>query len=305
MGEPGDIIEDYYASLREGNFQHVVELHSPELVCWMSGTSLVSGRFEGRDALYAHMGKHVLGALVVGTEPYVKESALALVDDSMVVGLLHGGLPSKNGGRYDQYYLQIFRLQNGLIAEIVELFDTVMVETVLMNHELEMPRKPPARPFEFAAHPGASRSARDEVIAVTASLLSALTNRDAAQLRAVTDPAVRIRIVGSTPLSGSSEGVDALVAAVDRGVQDARLICADGGSACVLMRSADPAYHQQYGLLIQVRESRIIDVSIFLDTVEVERALFANPILPGPSMRVMPSFDVTRALRVSARTTVG
>jgi ketosteroid isomerase-like protein len=302
VSEPDNraVIEDYYASMSEGNFAHVVELHSPDLVCWMSGTSLVSGRFKGRDALYAHMAKHVLGPLVVGTEPYVKGSSIAIVDASMVVGLLHGGLPSKDGGRYDQYYLQIFRLQDGLIAEIVELFDTVMVETVLMKNQLEIPREPPARPFGIVADPPASRGTRDEVIGVTSVLLEALASGNTAQLRAVVHSSVSVRIIGSTPLSGSSEGVQALVAALDRGVQDARLVCADGGFACALMRSSDPAYHQQYGLLLRVRDKRVVGVSIFLDTVEVEKTLFANPMLPHPSTSVMPPFDIAQARLASA-----
>jgi uncharacterized protein len=289
------VIEDYYRALGEGDFPHVVQLHSPELVCWMSGTSLVSGRFKGRNELYAHMGKHVLGALVVGTEPYVKGSAIAVVDGSIVVGLLHGGLPSQDGGRYDQYYLQIFRLEDGLIAEIVELFDTVMVETVLMKNHLKIPREPRAQPFDIGANRGASQCTRDQVIAVTARLLESLENRDMVQLRTTVHPSVRIRTIGSTPLSDLSDGVEALVEVVGRGVQEARIVAADSGSACILMQSSDPAYHQQYGLLLRAAESQIIDIGIFLDTVAVERVLFGNPILPNPSVGVMPPFDITQA----------
>lgn len=282
--------------MTEGDFPHVVELHSPELICWMSGTSLVSGRFEGRDALYAHMAQHVLGPLVVGTEPYVKESSVILVDDSIVVGLLHGGLPSKDGGRYDQYYLQIFRLTDGRIAEIVELFDTVMVETVLMKHRLKVPRRVPDQPFNIVTNPESSPPTRVEVAGTTVLFLESLVNRDWLQLRAVVHPSVRVRTIGSTPLSGVSEGIDALVAAVERGVRDVRLVCADGASACVLMRSSDPDYRQQYGLLLGIRARRVTDISIFLDTVEAERALFDNPVLPRPSRSLMPPFDVALAL---------
>jgi ketosteroid isomerase-like protein len=266
----------------------------------MSGSTLVSGRFDGRDALYAHMAKHVLGPLIVGTEPYVKGSCIAIVDGPMVVGLLHGGLPTRAGGRYDQFYLQIFRLEGGLIAEIVELFDTVMVETALMGHELEVPRRPPDRPFGIAADAGASRGTRTEVLAVTQHLLDSLMSRDRAGLRAVVHPAVTVRAIGSTPLSGVSEGIDALLAAVDRGIQDARLVCADDVSACVLMRSSDPAYRQQYGLLLRIREKQLIDLCIFLDTVETERALFENRVLPTPSRSMMPPFDISQAQLPSA-----
>lgn len=281
--------------MREGNFAHVIELHAPDLVCWMSGTSLVSGRFQGRDALYAHMGRHVLGPLIVGTEPYVKGCSIAIVDASIVVGLLHGGLPSKDGGRYDQYYLQIFRLQDGLITEIVELFDTVMVETILMGNRLMVPRNPCARPFEITASPRVSGCTRDEVVILTNLMLESLAIGDTALLRSTLHPSVTVRTIGSTPISGLGYGVDAFNAAVDRGVKDARIICADSVSACVLMRSSDLSYNQQYGMILRVGERKIIDVNIFLDTVEVERALFANLLLPNQSTSVMPPFDITQA----------
>ena len=109
-----------------------------------AGASSPAGSRDARRPT-AHMGEHVLGPLVTGTEPYVKDSRIALADGDFVVGLLRGGLPTKSGDRYDQFYLQLFRLQDRLIVEIVEIFDTVMVERALMGHRLATPRRWPAR----------------------------------------------------------------------------------------------------------------------------------------------------------------
>jgi len=261
----------------------------------MSGSSLVSGRFEGRDDLYAHMERHVLGPLVIGSESYVKGSRIVLVDDALVVGLLHGGLPARDGGRYDQYYLQIFRLENGLIAEIVELFDTVMVETVLMKNCLLRARTAPNRPFDLAGESVRSGSTLAEVKSLATDFAAALVTNDMVRMRAVANSDLCVKTIGTTPISGVSGGFDALAHALKGGVRDIRMVCSDSSGACLLMRSADGSYDQQYGLVLVVDAGRISEIIVFMDTVEAERALFNNPVLPAASKSIMPAFDISQA----------
>jgi ketosteroid isomerase-like protein len=287
------VIEDYYRAMGADDFDHVVSLHDPGVVCWMSGRSLVSGRFEGRTELYAHMGEHVLGPLV-GGEPYVKGSRVVLVDGDVTVGLLHGGLPARDGGRYDQFYLQIFRFEDGLIREIVEMFDTVMVETQLMKRALAAPRAKPAVPFDLDAPPVASSLSRGGMMALAGRFAAALAaGGGAGDLLA--DEA-EIRVIGSTPLSGRTRDRAVLERVFARGLADARTIAADGQAAVVLARSGDAAYAQQYGIVVEADGERIGCVSVFLDTAEAEAREFANPLLPAASRSVMPPFDVGRAL---------
>ena len=288
------VVRDYYRAMGEGDFGHVVSLHDPDVVCWMSGTSLVSGRFQGRDALYAHMGEHVLGPLVTGTEPYVKGSRLALVDGDYAVGLLHGGLPARDGGRYDQFYLQIFRFQNGLIREIVELFDTVMVETALMKNQLAQPRTPPAALFDLVDPGCRSALDRDGLVDLAQRLGAALMARDFTAARSCLAPGAEIRVIGSTPVSGQTHAGAVLDRVFDAGLAGFRIVAAGSGAA-VALAMADGGRAQQYGLLIEADGHHIGCLSVFLDTAAAEAQQFGNAIQPAPSRSIKPDFDVMAA----------
>lgn len=296
---PNDItVKDYYRAMGEGDFAHVVSLHDPDVTCWMSGTSLVSGRFEQRDALYAHMGEHVLGPLVVGTEPYVKGSRLVLTDGDYTVGLLHGGLPAQDGGRYDQFYLQVFRFENGLIREIVEMFDTVMVETTLMKNSLDHPRERPAAPFDLDEPRIASALDRAGMTALAQHFARALCARDFRAARDCLADGAEIRVIGSTPLSGRTRDGEVLERIFADGMAQHRLVAADGGAAVVLGHAAH-GYPQQYGLVIEAEGAGIGCVSVFLDTVAAEAHQFGNRIVSTASASIRPPFDVMQAFRTA------
>jgi ketosteroid isomerase-like protein len=289
------VIEDYYRAMGQGDFDHVVSLHAPDLVCWMSGRSLVSGRFQGRTELYAHMGRHVLGALVTGTEPYVKDNRIAVVDGDFVLGLLHGGLPGiQPDSRYDQFYFQLFRLEQGLIVEIVEIFDTVMVETVLMGRKLATPRAWPAAPFDLAA-PALQGRSRGDTTRLARELGQALAADQAERVAALLSREPIVRLIGTTPSSGRWNCIDPVYPVLAGGMRDVRTVCADESAACLLMRSANPYYQQQLGILIGIQDDRIGELTIFADTLEAEQVVFGNRILPDASERVMPPFDVATA----------
>lgn len=290
------IVEDYYRAMGAGDFDHVVGLHDSDVVCWMSGQAIVSGRFHGRTELYAHMGEHVLGPLLFGAEPYVKGSRIAIVDHDIAVGLLHGGLPAKDGGRYDQFYLQIFRFEDGLIREIVEMFDTVMVETALIKNRLELPRAAPAAPFDLDAPPIRSSLSRERMAQLAEVFASTISSGDLeATVRLLADDA-EIRIIGTTPLSGHTTDTAVLARLFAYGLSDARMIAADANAAVLLARASERGFPQQYGLLIEADGERIGCVSVFLDTVTAEAQQFGNPMLPGTSRSIMPDFDVGKAL---------
>lgn len=290
------VMEDYYRAMGEGDFDHVVSLHSPDIICWMSGRSLVSGRFQGRDDLYAHMGQHVLGPLVVGSEPYVKGSRLVIVDGDLTVGLLHGGLPAQDGGRYNQFYLQIFRYEKGLITEIVELFDTVMVETQLFKHRLTTPRLPPAAPFHLDAPAITSALTRDGMVSLAQAFVDALAVQHFPRAVSCCGQNAEIRVIGSTPYSGCTTDLKVLAHIFADGLSYARVAVADAGAAVVLAQADSGDHVQQFGLLIEADGEKIGCISVFLDTAAAEAQVFDNPLCPAPSTSIMPPFDVTKVL---------
>lgn len=291
-----DTVRDYYRAMGEGDFAHVVSLHDPDVTCWMSGTSLVSGRFEQREALYAHMGEHVLGPLVPDAEPYVKGSRLILADGEYTVGLLHGGLPARDGGRYDQFYLQVFRFADGLIREIVEIFDTVMVETTLMKNHLAQPRATPEQPFDLDAPACTSSLNRDGMIALGERFARGLSSRAFDETRACLSADAEVRIIGSTPFSGRHSDAGVIGRVFAAGLSQYRVVAADGGAAVVLARAAQD-YPQQYGLVIEAQGEHIGCLSIFLDTVASEAHQFGNPMVPGASASIKPAFDIMQPFR--------
>lgn len=290
-------IRTYYECMAAGDFATVVELHSPELVCWMSGRSLVSGRFTGRDDLYAHMGNHVLGALITGTEPYVKGSRIVAADDNIVVGLLHGGLPAVDGGRYDQLYLQVFRMENGSIVEIIEMFDTAMVENVLMGNKFVTSRSKPERPFVIEAEKAPSPATGELARQLAVDFSDAIISSDYEWISKLLDANCEIGLSGWTPISGMSNGTDQLAKLTEGRIDGTRTVFLADGAAVVLgWYFSDPAYLQQIGFLLEFSGTGICRISVFFDTAGSEIALFGNAFVTGPSTSIMPPFDVRIAL---------
>ena len=295
MRSPREVVETYYRSLEEGDFDAVVALHAPDLTCWMSGESIVSGRFEGREKLYEHMGRHVLGPLVVGGESYVKAARVVLDDGPYVAGLFRGGLPNRSGGRYDQHYLQCFRIEDGLIQEIVEFFDTVMFEQAVLGHALETPRAAPATPFEIGAAGNAAES-RGKMVSMAGAFVSRACAGDLAGLVPLLAEGAELAVPGATPHSGVARFEPARLAAILAGGLDAtRLVCADAGAALLLAKAADPAYRQQYGLLLEADAARIGRVTLFEDTALAEAHLYGDRLTPQASRSIKPRFNIAEA----------
>ena len=291
MNEPESkraIVDRYHHAIAISDYATVLALHAPEVVCWMSGRSIVSGRFQGREALFEHMGRNVLGPLIVGTEDYVKGARILIEDGPFVGAIFHGGLPSKTGGRYDQYYLQLFRIEDGLIQEIVELFDTVMYEQAVAGNRLETARRAPDVPFRMV-EPLPSAIDRPAMMMLADAFAARAPTGDVGDLLA---PDAELRMIGTTPLSGVAPfDAERLRAIFSGGVGWSRVACTDAGAAILLMRAADPDYRQNYGVLLEAFGDRIGRICVFADTVEVEAHQFGNAMLPGATRRIMPAFD--------------
>lgn len=290
-----EVIDRYHRAIAVSDYDIVTALHAPEVVVWMSGPSIVSGRFQGRENLFAHMTHHVLGPLDVAAEDYVKGVRVIVDDGDYVAVIFHGGLPNRTGGRYDQYYLQIFRMGDGLIQEIVEMFDTVMFEEAVAGHRLRTPRARPASPFVIAA-PTAGAPDRDTMLRLAEAWQAAVAASDWAGVAALAGPSCTLEVAGTTPLSGVAPfDPERLRTALAGGTGWSRIACADRNGAVVLMRGADPAYDQQYGVVLEADGDRIGRISLFWDTVAAEARLYDNPMLPETTHSIMPSFDLRLA----------
>jgi ketosteroid isomerase-like protein len=292
---PNDTALEYVACLRTGDFERLVTLHHPDLVCSLLGTSGVSGRYRGRDAFFAHTFKHVLGKLAETPESYLKDYRIGCADEHCAALLLHGGLPTRNGGRYDQHYLQLFHVVDGLIVEIHELLDTVMLETQIFDRTLQHTRTAPSEPLRpalrVAVSPGTSP---DLERSFSAALLSGDWLACANALHADAE----LQVAGSTPISGTVHGASAIARCLTDHVSshfvprtvavgiESRLVCSDASGFCRLATVTartrrGTAYQQIVGLVGSYRGGGIAALQVYFDTAVEEDQTFENPLSPA------------------------
>lgn len=316
---PRETALEYAACLQSGEFERLVTLHHPDLVCSLLGSTLVSGRFRGRDAFYDHTFKHVRGEFADTGEAYHKSSRIACADDQVAVLLLHGGLPTRRGGRYDQNYLQVYRVANGLIVELHELLDTVMLETQIFGKRLAIPRSPPAEPLQPDSRfrSGTGLAPAGDAAALAQRFGEALDAASGQVLRTLLHPDAVLQIAGSTPVSGTVRGRDAIalhlaahferhfVTGGPRIDAPSRLVCADDRGFCRLATASgqlqDGApYRQTLGIVGQYAGDSVAELYLYFDAALEERLVFGNP-LTGGSVETAPEPFVIDSALESAR----
>lgn len=288
--------------LRRGDFPGLVALHHENLVCGLLGHSLVSGRFRGRDAFFAHTIKHVMGSMAETDEVYLKDYRIVCADELYSVMLLHGGLPTRAGGRYDQNYLQVFRVENGLITETHELLDTVMLETQVFLKSLYHARCLVTEPLVPESRYQGSAAAISTTMAETleSAFYEALRCSDRVALFATLHPNAVLQIAGTTPASGTIRGRTAIERFLTKYLLDhfrdgllqivgsSRLACRDSSGFCRLanvrgeLLSGSP-YEQIVGVAACFGDGAIVDLYLYFDTAEEERQVFNNPLRGGVS----------------------
>lgn len=313
---PAEAALEYALCLQTGEFDRLVTLHHPDLICNLLGTTLVSGKFEGRDDFYAHTFKYVLGEFPETDEIYHKGSHLVCSDENCAVLLLHGGLATRSGKRYDQNYLQIFRVEEGLIVELHELLDTAMVETAIFNRQLSIARSAPVEPLRpetrfndpEGLHPKSSSTD------LLQRFINSIEANDLDSLIALTHPNCVLQIAGSTPASGCVRGRDA-IAGVLSGYGDLhfqtinltkgqlRLACADDTGFCLLAEfsgtlHSGAEYQQIIGIVGQYCGDSIGETHLYFDTAAEELQVYDNPLSGGGARPGMPfSIHSTREAR--------
>lgn len=296
---PREVAQAYADCLVSGDFERLTRLHHPDLVCSLLGDTRVSGRYVGRDAFFAHTFEHVLGRLEETTEQYLKEARVACAGGDYAVLLLRGGLPTKIGGRYDQNYMQCFRVVDGQAVENHEMLDSVMLETQVYGKSLTIPRDDPAErlsPGQRALNPGNDGG---PVRPVADAFMQSLNDQDGRRILSLLSPDAVLQVAGSNPHSGIFRGMDAiaaLLAAELGGYRDGSLewvrapwlVCQDEEAFCIVAEAraslADgQPYFQTFGCLAQCRSGRINELYIYFDTAAQERQRWRNP-LDGPAI---------------------
>ncbi len=308
---PGQTALEYVNCLRDGDFPRLVTLHGENLVCSLLGNSRVSGRYRGRDAFFAHTFKYVLGALAETDEVYLKDYRVGCANDRYAALLLHGGLPTRAGGRYNQNYLQIFRVVDGKIREIHELLDSVMLETQIFGKTLAIPRsalQEPLRPTSVftAPRPPMTMTEASRVEEVFALAFKAADWPGSA---AVLHPDAVLQVAGSTPASGIVRGRAAITSHLARHIDEhfvagslsvdpgTWLVCADETGFCRMATvraqlKSGREYHQTLGMCGSYCGDSIGEMHLYFDTASEEEQVFGNPLSGGSSETADEPFSI-------------
>jgi ketosteroid isomerase-like protein len=130
------VIEDYYAALAAGDMLRFVELHSPDVVFDLPGSTPVSGHFEGRDACLAGVIQPFLGTFDPERTTFGHRYRILCADDRRVAALMRGGGPTTSGGTADVIFVQVFTVENGLITHMHEQLDTAHIEDACFANPL-------------------------------------------------------------------------------------------------------------------------------------------------------------------------
>ncbi|MBF7013669.1 hypothetical protein QUC32_02290 [Novosphingobium resinovorum] len=308
---PRDIAQAYADCLVSGDFERLVSLHHPAMVCSLLGDTVVSGRYVGRDAFFAHTFEHVLGRLEQTHEQYLKDARVACAGGDYAVLLLRGGLPTRIGGRYDQNYMQCFRVVDGVAVENHEMLDSVMLETQVYGKHLSQPRVAPDElltPRRLAAEPFNDGT---PVEPVAAAFQTALQSGDLPALRELLSDDVVVQIAGANPHSGVVRTRDAIARLLDlelagyrpgslQWTAGPRLVCQDDEAFCMLAElTAELAYGGPYaqtiGLLAQCRRGLVNELYIYFDTAAQERQRWGNPLDGNNCERAVPPLSIEPA----------
>jgi ketosteroid isomerase-like protein len=143
------LIERYYDALTSGDHKTFAALHSEDAKFNLIGKTPVSGHFRGRDNFLKNVAARVSRSLVPGHYKFAEKWRIMAADENCVVAIMQGGGKAKNGLWYHQTYCQVFTIENNMIIEVHEFFDTALAEAALFDNHLQNPQLEPEAPFSF------------------------------------------------------------------------------------------------------------------------------------------------------------
>lgn len=135
--EPRAVVERWYHSLSCMDVERFAATLHDDFINNVAGRTAVSGRSYGKKQLFEEVFPLVMANLDPATINLARRHRIMAVDGQIVVGMMQGGAMTKDGQEYDQTYCQIFRVEDGLIHEIWEFFDTMQAEARLFDNPVD------------------------------------------------------------------------------------------------------------------------------------------------------------------------
>lgn len=124
-----ELVEQVFAGLASGDGGPLVSLLADDVTWTVMGTRTWSGRLEGKmtvlTELLGPLGAKLTGPLHVSAKRIIAEGDMVVVEARGFDNLTMEGKP------YNNNYCFVLRLEGGLIREIVEYLDNMLVDDAL------------------------------------------------------------------------------------------------------------------------------------------------------------------------------
>ncbi len=120
----------YYEALARLDVAAFEALHHPDVVYNVSGSTIISGRYDSFAALKTVLPL-IFDALDFEQFQFAKNWKIMTEGDDGITAIMEAQGVAKNGQRYDQRYAHIFSFRDGKISSVHEFFDTQLANESL------------------------------------------------------------------------------------------------------------------------------------------------------------------------------
>jgi len=128
-----EIVQQWFDCIARNDGPGAFALFAEDVVYHLKGTTPVSGSYRGLksivDDFFTPWRRQIEGNLVITVDELIGEG-------ERVVALGRGESTTIHGLPYNNDYAFVFRVRDGLITEVIEYLDTVLVETAAYGRKL-------------------------------------------------------------------------------------------------------------------------------------------------------------------------
>jgi uncharacterized protein len=110
----------------------VFDILSPDIVWTIQGTGSVAGTYTGRESFLEDASLPLVTRL---SQPIVPEVHHIWAVDDHVIIRFDGTATTTSGAPYENQFVWLFRMQDGLVVEAEALLDLIAYQTVVENNE--------------------------------------------------------------------------------------------------------------------------------------------------------------------------
>ncbi|MFS2054736.1 nuclear transport factor 2 family protein, partial [Variovorax sp. CT11-76] len=121
-------IQHIHAQLDQGNSRPFLEGFADDATWKLEGSTAWSRTYRGRKAIREELLNPLFAQFAT---PYTSRTEHVLADEDRVVVQFSGDVLTHAGRRYNNRYCYVYRLEGGLVKELIEYFDTGLVASAL------------------------------------------------------------------------------------------------------------------------------------------------------------------------------